>query len=94
MIGAYDNINFRKRAVCVQYTMMCIVFFPIFQIIKMGIYPDPTNSNYQQAKERCLSRKQLDWSEVIDIPQNQEGHYNFWKKQRSLLNSPGMLHLI
>ena len=44
LIGAYDNIGFRKLKGYVQYTLLSIIFVNVASLICIGVYPDPTLS--------------------------------------------------
>ena len=56
---AYDNMGMRMWIKYVQYTLMVILFLSVGQLITMGVYPDPSNKNYKEAKEICLSSIKL-----------------------------------
>lgn len=64
LIGAYDNIGFRKRAGFMQFIMMSLLYYPPTTLIKLRIYPDPRNNNYDAAISNCISRDRFDWDEV------------------------------
>lgn len=42
IVGAYDNIGFRKIKGYVQYTLLSIIFVPVAVLISIGVYPNPT----------------------------------------------------
>ena len=77
IIGAYNNIGFRKRTGYVQSVMMTIIYFPALVLIAMKVYPDPKNKNHTKAKYKCLSCDRFDWDDVSCIPSEQEGHNGF-----------------
>ena len=41
IVGAYDNIGFRKIKGYVQYTLLSILFYNVAFLINIGVYPDP-----------------------------------------------------
>ena len=47
----------------VQFVMLTILFYPVWDLIKLGVYPDPRSTNREEAKSKCLSRDQMDWSD-------------------------------
>ena len=76
IIGAYDNIGFRKRTGYVQFIMMCILFYPVAVLIELKIYPDP-KKDIAEAKAECLSRDRIAWEDISALEPGHEGFYQF-----------------
>ena len=67
IVGAYDNIGFRKVKAYVQYTLLSILFYNVAYLISIGVYPDPTLSP-TEALEKSTYRNPdngRDWSSVM-----------------------------
>jgi hypothetical protein len=65
VIGAYDNIGTRKVKSYVQFTVMAILFYSVWDLIKLKIYPDPRKKdNIEQAKSECVSWLEEDWDDL------------------------------
>ena len=68
IVGAYDNIGFRKMTGYVQYTLLSILFFSATYLISIGVYPDPKlkpEVAYEHPDYKT-SFNCLDWDEVKD----------------------------
>ena len=67
VVGVYDNIGTRKVRGYVQFTVMAILFYSVWDLIKLNIYPDPKRKDdIQQAKRACLSWVGEDWQDIKD----------------------------
>ena len=64
---AYDNIGFWKIKGYVQYTLLSILFFLVWRLITIGVYPDPA-MDPTAAKNHLKYRSNVspDWEGVKD----------------------------
>ena len=64
LAGAYDNMGMRKTKGYVQYTILAVLFYNVFHLIRLGIYPDPKSTDYAEAYKKCKSRETRNWEVV------------------------------
>ncbi len=57
--------------------MFNILFFPVVELLKWGVYPDPNKLDREEAKRKSLLQDRLDWGLVREIPEGQEYHFQF-----------------
>ena len=67
VIQAFDNMGMRKRAGYIQYTLLCRVFVPAVDLIKLKVYPDPDRTDHSVAVGECLSRERKSWDDVKGV---------------------------